>query len=69
MAFSGTVNMLSIGKGRSSVKLSLSVFGIGQQFPRASSLTSGKQFDCSLRNHGINVYYFDGNVCRGITMN
>ena len=35
------------GKGRSSRK----------QFPRASPLTEGQQFDCSPKSHGINVYY------------
>ena len=56
MASWGTVNQLSLGKQNSSGKLLPSAFGLGQQFPRASPLTKGQQFDCFPWNHGISVY-------------
>ena len=50
MASWGTVNQLSLGKGRSSGKLLPKAKGLGpkQQFPRASSLTSGNSLTVPL---------------------
>ena len=55
MASWGTVNQLSLGKGRNSGTLLTSAFSLGQQFPRVSPLNPGQQFDCFPRSHGIIV--------------
>ena len=57
----GTVNQLSLGKGRSSWKLLPKAEDREQQFYRTSPLTERQRFDCSPRSLGISVYWIREN--------